>query len=158
MAITGASLQPIYERLNSIEKYHPMNASTFSDWSVEAGDVVTMTRGTKNNQVPVHSAHIVWRGSPVVAFNSNGNEERDSIAKVSKRKYGRTSEDGLLHTELSHTASGLRIEFESGIDSAREDFQSELEFTSSALQIAFEAGISSARTDFASELSMTASA
>ena len=92
-AVTGASLTPIYERLNSdaeTPRFHPVNASTFSDWSMEAGDTVTLKRGSTNFKTPVHSTTMVWKGkTPQIEVNSTGNEKRDALTKVSRQKFGR---------------------------------------------------------------------
>jgi len=172
MAITGASLQPIYDRLHAVDTYHPMSADTFSDWAMEAGDIVTVSRDGNSITSPVHSMNVVWRGSPQTTINSTGKEERDSISKTSKKKYGRGgggmsndqgfykdlySEDGRLHSELMYTESKLTLEFEAGIESTRIDFASALEYTASQLEIEFAAGISSTRADFTSALEFTAS-
>ena len=171
MAITGASLQPIYDRLHAVQGYHPMSADTFADWTVEAGDIVTMSRDGEEITTPIHNAKIVWRGSPQVTLNSTGNEERESIARVSRKKYGRGGgmnndqrvwydmwdDDGHLHTSLEYTASHLTIEFEAGISSARTDFASALEMTASHLEVEFQQDITSMGAHFESELEMTAS-
>lgn len=85
--ITGASLTPIYNRLNGTENYHPYDAQTFADWSLEAGDTVKVSRGNENYKSPVHSTKMTWRGTPMITLNSTGKQERDSISKVSKNKY-----------------------------------------------------------------------
>lgn len=85
--ITGASLAPIYDRINATEKYHPYEAETFADWAMEAGDAVTLKRGNKNYKSPVHSARLTWKGIPTMSLSSTGNQERESISKVSKNKY-----------------------------------------------------------------------
>ena len=87
--ISGASLQPIYQRMNAAPQYHPLEADTFADWTVEAGDVVTISRGSTDYQSPVHSSVMVWRGSPQVTLSATGNEQRKAISKVSKEKYAR---------------------------------------------------------------------
>ena len=87
--VTGASLAEIYNRLNNAPTYHPMEASTFADWSVEAGDTVTLVRGNDNYTAPVHSANLVWKGAPQMTISSAGSKEREAIAKVGKRKYAR---------------------------------------------------------------------
>lgn len=149
MAITGASLQPIYDRLHGAVPYHPMSADTFADWSIEAGDIVTMSRDGETSASPVHSAHVVWRGSPIVTLNSEGKEKRDSIARISRRKYNRSgagivntqaiyydlySDDGRLHSELAYSESILRVEF-SNADSA---LRGEIEITASHLRTEYQ--------------------
>lgn len=102
MAVTGASLNPIYQRLNGADEYHPFDADTFSDWSMEAGDVVTVSRGSDSYQSPIHSMKVVWKGAPQTTISSTGKKERDTVTKQAKRKYGRggsglRSSQGLGH-------------------------------------------------------------
>lgn len=123
--ISGASLSPIYSRLNSAAAYHPFEAETFADWAMEAGDIVTVSRGDEDYQSPVYSSRMIWRGSPETSVSSTGKKERDPIAKVSRQKYGRGgasmrnqqdlyyeifSEDGELHSVVQVTASNIRTE------------------------------------------------
>lgn len=86
-----ASLQPIYERLNGADSYHPFSASTFADWSIEAGDIVTLKRKSDAYVSPVHSSHLSWRGSPQVTMQSRGSRELDSIGKATQKKFNRSN-------------------------------------------------------------------
>ena len=90
MATTGASLQPIYERLNGMQRHHPLDAETFADWSMEAGDTVKVTRGDDEYEAPVHTSTLVWKGgAPKITVNSTGNEKRDPLTKLERRNFGR---------------------------------------------------------------------
>lgn len=124
--VTGASLSGIYGRLNGVSGYHPVSANTFADWSVQAGDVVSVIRGEDSYESPVHTSRMVWKGAPEIELNSTGNKEREAITKVARKKYGRgssainteqsiyrefTSSDGLLHSAIYMSASILRTEF-----------------------------------------------
>ena len=148
--MADASLDPIRQRLYGIEPYHPVEAETFADWTLEAGDVVTFKRGDEDPyESPVHTARMVWKGAPQISVNSTGSKEREAVAKVSKKKYRSGggalrneqwlhhefySEDGYLHSELSMTESVLRTEF----TNAYYGLQSEFELTASHLWSHFE--------------------
>lgn len=90
-AISGARLQPIYERLNSAPRYHPIEAETFADWSMEAGDIVTITRDGQSYESPVQTSVVKWRKGQRVSVSSGGNQQRDAVSKVSQNKYSRAS-------------------------------------------------------------------
>lgn len=140
--VTGAQLAPIADRLNNIPQYHPFEANAFSDWSMEAGDIVTVSRDGTTYSSPVHVSRMTWKGgAPTVQLTSSGNKERGPIAKTSRKKYGRgsagvrsqegiyrefTSEDGLLHSSILMTESILRTEF----DAANSTMYSVIEQTS----------------------------
>ena len=87
--VTGASLQGVFNRLNEVDGYHPWEANTFSDWSVEAGDLITVSREGDEYSSPVHSSRLVWRGAPQMTLSSTGSKEREAVSKVSRKKYGR---------------------------------------------------------------------
>lgn len=87
--ITGASLDPILQQIKTAPEYHPLNANTFSDWSMEAGDIVTVTRDGNSYEGPVHKATVTWKQGQQVEVDSAGNEEREAVSKMSQRKYNR---------------------------------------------------------------------
>ena len=82
-------MQSILDRLNGVERYNPLSASTFGDWATEAGDVVKVVRDGDEYNVPVHSSTLLWRGKQKLEIDSTGKKERDSIAQASAQKYGR---------------------------------------------------------------------
>ena len=85
--VSGASLDGIYNRLHDVPEYHPMSANTFADWSLEAGDIVTVTRDGKSYASPTMNNTTIWRKKQQVTVNATGNEQRDTIAKMSQRKF-----------------------------------------------------------------------
>lgn len=99
--ISGASLQPIVDRLNAAEPYHPLEANTFADWSLEAGDTVTVSRDGVNYVSPVHTSRLVWKKQAQVAISATGNESREAISRISSRKY-RGGSSSLRNTHYQH--------------------------------------------------------
>ena len=99
--ITGASLGPIYERLNSAPTYHPLEADTFADWSLEAGDIVTVTRDSNGYQSPVHSSVMTWKKQPQMQLSSTGSEQREAISKMSQKKF-RSGSSSLRANNYQH--------------------------------------------------------
>ena len=85
--VSNASLQGIYNRLHDVERYHPMDADTFADWSMEAGDQVTVQRETDSYVSPVHTSRMTWKKAPETTISSGGNERRESIAQASRNRY-----------------------------------------------------------------------
>lgn len=116
MATSGASLSPIYERLSSVGSYHPFSADTFSDWSMEAGDYITISRDGESYKSPVHTSRLSWKGQSQVSVSSDGSEARENIAKQTQRKYNKGN-SGLrnsrhLKQELLDAYNGLSSFFE----------------------------------------------
>ena len=102
MAIVDASLTPIYQRLNGVDESHPYEAKTFSDWSMEAGDMVKIKRGSDEYSSPVHNLRLIWTGAPQATVSSGGKKNRAPVATQAKRNYGRggsglRSAEGLGH-------------------------------------------------------------
>ena len=123
----GASMDPILERLNGVSSYHPFEADTFADWTMEAGDMVTVSREGTAYHSPVSTMRMVWRGKPEVTIESGGSRKREPISRMSARKYARGGsavrnsqaiyydihdESGHLHTVLEATESHVMAEVE----------------------------------------------
>lgn len=130
--MANASLDPIKTRLNETDPYHPGSANTFYDWSMEAGDVVTMKRGEEEYDIPVFSSRTLWKGTPQIVVNSTGNKEHEAIANASKNKFRRgsaamrgenylyhefTSSDGMLYSAIYMSESKLQTVFSDAIES-----------------------------------------
>ena len=99
--VSGASLSPIYQRLNGAPRYHPLEADTFADWSLEAGDIVTVSRDGKSYQSPVHTSQMTWKRQQQISLSSKGNEKRGSISKLSQQKYNKGS-GGVRNSDYIH--------------------------------------------------------
>ena len=108
MATSGASLSDIYSRLSNAPTYHPFSVDTFSDWSMEAGDMITVTREGNSYQSPVHSSTLNWKGQPQISVSSSGNEKRENIAKQTIRKYNKGSS--------GYRNSGKNFQFEANME------------------------------------------
>lgn len=85
--MAGAQLQPILNRVNSVENYHPFTAETHADWSLEAGDIVTVSREGTQYSSPVHTTTLHWAGKQQVTVESRGEKERGPISKLAAREY-----------------------------------------------------------------------
>ena len=158
--VTGIDLNPILQRLNSTSNYHPFDAETFSDWATEAGDIVSISRNGETYVSPVHTSRMVWKGkAPTMQISTTGNEKRDAVSRVSRKKYGRgsagvrsqegihrnfVSEDGILHSELHITESYLRTEFHDETNSLRSYF----DMTASHMRTEFLDQVHSLRSEF----------
>lgn len=108
--MANASLQPIYERLNGVNNYHPYSANTFADWSVEAGDIVTVKRGNESYASPAHSVSMNWKGQSKVVLESKGEKTRGSVAVMSAKSY--TSGGGGGNSYRSSRSGGRRTQEE----------------------------------------------
>ena len=84
--MADVNLQGIYNRLNSGSQYTPLSAETFGDWSMEAGDLITAQKDGQNYVSPVMISGLKWHGAGTVTIESNGNEKREPLSVVSRKK------------------------------------------------------------------------
>ena len=85
--MADVNYQGIYNRLNGASQYTPLSAETFGDWSMEAGDVVTVTKDGKSYASPVMIAGTDWRGAGTVTVESTGNRKREPLSVLSRKKF-----------------------------------------------------------------------
>lgn len=146
--VSGASLEGIYERLNETPGYHPFEANTFSDWAVEAGDTVRMSRNGETIISPVHSSKMTWKGAPEMTLSATGSKEREPVSKVARRKYGGggaaiqqehriyeyfTSSDGYLWSAVYMSESMMYTHFDQASSALYGDVHSEILQTASQI-------------------------
>lgn len=82
-----ANLDKLYDRLNAGTQYTPLSADTYADWSLEAGDVVTVSKNGTEYQTPVMLGITKWNGMGRVSIESTGKRKRDPLSKQSRDQY-----------------------------------------------------------------------
>ena len=85
---TNTAETNIYNKLNAAPTFHPASASLFTDWNIEAGDVVTVTNDSTNYSMPMYNVRLNWAGGTKVDAESTGKEKRDSLPALEKKYYG----------------------------------------------------------------------
>lgn len=107
----------IYNRLASAPTFHPAGADLFTDWNMQAGDVVTVKAGTDSYNVPIYNMRLHWAGDSKIEVESTGNPEREPLPAIKRREYasGASAYGGIksLGGALATTASVLRSEISS---------------------------------------------
>ena len=93
------TMQRIYNRIKDAGGYHPMQANTFADWALEAGDVINVSRDGKSYSAPVHTSTVRWNGKQEVEIDTTGKKERDTIAKTSQKKFGGRGAGGIRNLQ-----------------------------------------------------------
>lgn len=141
----------IYNRLASAPTYHPASADLFTDWTLQGGDIVTVTSDEESYTLPIFGMNINWTGKTKVKVESSGNEMRDSIENMAQKqaairsnsyRRGRTvasglneihhdmfDESGYLHASINATASEIRMDMQNAISG----LQSSIVQTASAI-------------------------
>lgn len=87
LAATNSETNTIYNRLASFKSFNPSSVDLFSDWTVQAGDIVTVKSGDESYSLPVYSATTNWLGSPKVTLESTGNETREPISELKRQQF-----------------------------------------------------------------------
>ena len=78
----------IYTRLAAAPLFHPASADLFaSDWTLEPGDVVTVSSGEDDYSVPVFSMNLKWTGDSKVEIASSGNQKREPLPALRRKQY-----------------------------------------------------------------------
>ena len=141
---------PIYNRLNAFAPFNPLTVTAVCDWSVQAGDIVSVTIGGIDYSLPIYCQTVTWKGDARVVYESTGAEKRPVMDAENRRIYrqsrayhefvvdvnGLTSRigdaEGSIST-LSLTASGLSTRMTSA-----EGNISTLELTTGGLKLAVD--------------------
>lgn len=73
---------PIYNRLSAFRLFTPISMRCIMDWSIEAGDIITVTNESVTYDLPIFQQRLRWRGGYVVSdLFSNGEQERPTQSK-----------------------------------------------------------------------------
>ena len=172
--MSGVNLDAIYQRLQSIPRYHPMSANTFADWAMEAGDIVTVKRDGTGYASPVGTMTLKWNGKQQIQISTEGSRERDSISKVSARKYARgaggssgirsdrelywemSSEDGLVHASIHATEEYLQTDYSKKISDQNIELRGVITQTAESLTSDYTKKIGDTKTELRGVITQTA--
>lgn len=91
MASTDAANQAILARIAGMTSHHPAQANLFADWTLEPGDIVTVSSDGTDYSVPVFSMDFTWRGDreeSEVSISATGGQKRDPPSALRRRSYG----------------------------------------------------------------------
>ena len=91
MSELNTAANNIYDRLRNAPTFHPANADLFTDWNIQAGDVVNIKSDDTTYQVPVYNMKLKWSGAPKVNVESTGNPEREPLPAIKRREYSANS-------------------------------------------------------------------
>jgi hypothetical protein len=83
----------IYNRLNGLAIYNPVNAKMIWDWSIEAGDVVYIVRGGTTYYVLIFQQTMTWRGGYVVSDLICDGDKTRPVLDSATRDYYRLDSD-----------------------------------------------------------------
>lgn len=95
---------PIYNRLNALSDFYPINARAVCDWSIQAGDVITINLNGIDYALPIYRQTVTWNGGACrVVYESTGSEYRPVMNATNRKTF---NQKRALH-ELSVTVDGI---------------------------------------------------
>ena len=83
----SADAERILARLAAIPVYTPATASLFADWSLRAGDWITIKQKEDSFTAPVMRLTMRWTGSPKIDIEATGNEHRAEVSAINRQEY-----------------------------------------------------------------------
>lgn len=109
---TSTPADEILSALGELGTFAPVAADTFADWTMQAGDVVTIKSGTDSYKTPLYTLNMTWKGSPRVTMESTGSEKPEPISKFERRRYagGRSAARAKEENEEFKTWAEVHIE------------------------------------------------
>ena len=85
VATITARSTPIYNRLNGLGAYKPIQANMIWDWSIEAGDIIEIVRDSTTYTYPIFQQTMTWRGGYVVSDLVNSGDSVRPVPAYNER-------------------------------------------------------------------------
>lgn len=108
---------PIYNRLNGLGAYTPIQAKLIYDWSLEAGDIINIVRDSTTYPVLIFQQTLTWRGGYVTAdIIADGDNVRPVMDYDERASYRMASEmsqkvgDNEIISKINQTAEQIQIQ------------------------------------------------
>lgn len=108
---------PIYNRLNGLGAYTPLQAKLIYDWSLEAGDIINIVRDSTTYPVLIFQQTLSWRGgyvtADILADGDNVRPVMDYDERVSYRMSSEISKkvgDNEIISKINQTAESIQIQ------------------------------------------------
>lgn len=108
---------PIYNRLNGLGAYTPIQAKLIYDWSLEAGDIINIVRDSTTYPVLIFQQTLSWRGGYVTAdILADGDNVRPVMDYNERASYRMASEmsqkvgDNEIISKINQTAESIQIQ------------------------------------------------
>lgn len=79
--------EPIYNRLAAFEAFSPILAHAVCDWSIQAGDMITIVLDGVAYKFPVYCQTITWNGSARVDYESSGSDGRPVMSAENRKDF-----------------------------------------------------------------------
>ena len=110
--------------------FRPMSADTFSDWSIEAGDIISVDADGVVHPFPVFTSELDWVGAAKSTLSCDGGQARQPLRKQERRE---AAAFGAVSREIAKTDKKILesrnelVAALTGADGAPEDLASGLQ-------------------------------
>ena len=109
-----AKATPIYNRLNAIGAYNPIQIKFIADPSIEAGDIINVTNGGTTYTMPVFQQTMKWRGGYVVSVALADGDKTRPVLTSSERAYYRLNSEKVgennIISKINQSAEQISIQ------------------------------------------------
>ena len=113
-ATITAKATPIYNRLNAIGAYNPVQIKFIADPSIEAGDIINVTNGGTTYTMPVFQQSMKWRGGYVVSVALADGDKTRPVLTSSERAYYRLNSEKVgennIISKINQSAEQISIQ------------------------------------------------
>lgn len=120
---------PIYNRLVAFKAFSPIIARAVCDWSIDAGDVISIEFNGISYSLPIYRQSITWNNAARVTYESTGSRSRPVVSAVNRQLF---EQRRAMH-EFELSVDGIK----SNLTDAEGKIAS-LEFTTGGLNLAIQ--------------------
>ena len=123
-------IENLLQKMQQTPSFRPMSADTFSDWSIEAGDIISVDADGVVHPFPVFTSGLDWVGAAKSTLSCDGGQARQPLRKQERRE---AAAFGAVSREIAKTdkkileARNELIAALTGADGAPEDLASGLQ-------------------------------
>lgn len=79
-------IENLLQKMQQTPAFRPMSADTFSDWSIEAGDIISVDADGVVHPFPVFTSELDWVGAAKSTLSCDGSQARQPLRKQERRE------------------------------------------------------------------------
>jgi hypothetical protein len=99
--------QAIYDRLNALGEYVPGSVRWFTDFSVQPGDIITVSYKNQTFDFPIFVQSYTWSGICIGTAECTGSEVRGVQGKAARKTWREQVGQAQKYTEITTTMEGI---------------------------------------------------
>lgn len=83
------ALEHIHAVLSGTPEFRPSSSTVFDDWTLQAGDTLTVQRNGASYRTPIYTQTLQWDGMPVLTIENSGSETIPTENRQDREDYGK---------------------------------------------------------------------